>query len=167
MLDEALRIESGPVSIRWPKTPAVQAADGEVGSGLKARCARRGSGEVAILAVGKMLAAALEAGEALDATVWDVRVCKPLDVEMLRDAARHSLVVTVEDGIVVGGVGSQIHESLAALEESRACAPVLVLGVPAQFIPHAKPDRILADFGLDGPGITAATQKALAARSRA
>jgi len=168
MLEEAMRLSDGPSVIRWPKTPAVQAAPGEVGSGLKARCARRGAGDVAILAVGKMLAAALEAAEELDATVWDVRVCKPLDVEMLVDAARHSLVVTVEDGIVVGGVGSQVHEALAALDEARIAPPTLVLGVPAQFIPHAKPDQILAELGLDAAGIVASTQKALAAaRSRA
>ena len=95
-------------------------------------------------------------------------MCKPLDAAMLRDAASHSLVVTVEDGIVVGGVGTQIHEALCSLDESRVAPPVLVLGVPAQFIPHAKPDRILAELGLDAAGIAASAQKALAAaRSRA
>jgi deoxyxylulose-5-phosphate synthase len=43
------------------------------------------------------------------------------------------------------------------------CPPSIVLGTPSQFIPHGKPDRILADLGLDGPGIAAAALKALAA----
>jgi 1-deoxy-D-xylulose-5-phosphate synthase len=165
MLEEALRIESGPVAIRWSKTPARQVDPADVGTGLTARKVREGDGEVAILAVGKLVAAAEEAAEALGATVWDVRVCKPLDPAMIADAARHRLVVTVEDGIVVGGVGSQVQEAIAALDEGRGAPPVLVLGVPAQFIPHGKPDQILAGLGLDAAGITAATQKVLAARA--
>ncbi|HUS61635.1 MAG TPA: hypothetical protein VMY34_05520, partial [Acidimicrobiales bacterium] len=87
----------------------------------------------------------------------------PHDVDRLSDAGRHGLVVSVEDGIVVGGIGSQIVEGIAGLRESRECPPAIVLGTPAQYIPHGKPDRILADLGLDGPGIAAAALKALAA----
>ena len=163
MLRDALAIESGPVAVRFPKTAARQVPFEQVGSGLKARLVRRGSGDVCVLAVGKMLEAAEDAAEALDATVWDVRCCKPLDREMLADAARHALVVTVEDGITVGGIGSQIAEGIASLEESRQAPPVLVLGTPAAFIPHGKPDQILAELGLDAPGIVAAATKALGA----
>jgi 1-deoxy-D-xylulose-5-phosphate synthase len=171
MLGEALAIDTGPSAVRWPKTAARQVPADQVGSGLRARKVRSSDeGEVCILAVGKMVAAAEQAAELLDdsgaaATVWDVRVVKPLDPAMLADAARYRLVVTVEDGIVVGGIGSQIAEAVAALDEGRQGPPVLVLGIPATFLPHGKPDQILAELGLDAPGIAAATAKALAAQN--
>jgi 1-deoxy-D-xylulose-5-phosphate synthase len=171
MLDEALRIDSGPSSIRFPKTTARQVPPDQVGSGLKARQVRAGTGEVAILAVGKMLeaaegaAAALEAEHGVSATVWDVRVCKPIDPAMLRDAARHRLVVTVEDGVRIGGVGSAIAMGVAEQAEDHVSPPVVVLGTPAEFINHGKPDQILAELGLDAAGIAAAVVKARATTS--
>ncbi len=79
MLHEALAITTGPVAIRWPKTPAVRAD--VTGSGLTARHARTGS-DVCLLGVGKMLAACEEAADLLQwdgisASVWDVRVATP------------------------------------------------------------------------------------------
>jgi 1-deoxy-D-xylulose-5-phosphate synthase len=88
-------------------------------------------------------------------------VVKPLDVDMLVDAARHDLVVTAEDGIVVGGIGMQVVEGIAGLSESREAPRSVVLGTPAQYIPHGKADRILADLGLDAQGIANAAMKAL------
>ena len=169
MLVEALSITTGPSALRWPKTEARSVPADQVGRGLEARRVLEGDGEVVILAVGKMVAAAEEAAailaeQGIAATLWDVRVVKPLDPAMLADAAQHGLVVTVEDGIKVGGIGSQIAEGIAELTEHRRCPPVLVLGVPAEYLAQGKPDRILADLGLDGPGISAATAKALAAR---
>jgi 1-deoxy-D-xylulose-5-phosphate synthase len=108
-------------------------------------------------------AVGLLAEQGVSATVWDARVVKPLDVDMLADAARHRLVVTVEDGIVVGGIGMQMVEGIAGLSASRQAPPSVVLGTPSQYIPHGKPDRILADLGLDAAGIAAAALKALAA----
>ncbi|MDP9454149.1 MAG: hypothetical protein M3P97_12410, partial [Actinomycetota bacterium] len=61
----------------------------------------------------------------------------------------------------------QIAEGIAERTESRQSPPVLVLGVPAEHLPHGKPDRILAELGLDGPGIAAATAKALSAAGHA
>ncbi|HET7522580.1 MAG TPA: 1-deoxy-D-xylulose-5-phosphate synthase, partial [Acidimicrobiales bacterium] len=90
MLETALQL-SGPASIRWPRTAARHVAQDQVGSGLQARLVRRGDPEqndsVCILAVGKMLEAAEEAAEILaadgvDATIWDVRVIRPLDPAM-------------------------------------------------------------------------------------
>ena len=121
MLHDALELD-GPSVIRYPRGAARQVGDDEVGRGLKARLAHRATGaavpEVCILAVGKLLAAAEAAASALEAegvrcTVWDVRVVKPLDPEMIADAARHPLVVTVEDGIREGGAGSRIVDELA------------------------------------------------------
>jgi len=167
MLTEALSITTGPAAIRFPKGPAPHLAPELVGSGLRARRVQEGDGSVAILAVGKELVAAEEAAALLlaehgvGATVWDVRVAKPLDEAMLRDAAGHRLVVTAEDGLRVGGVGSAIAAGLAELTETRVSPPVLVLGTPSEFMAHGKADRILADLGLDGSGVAAATAKAL------
>jgi 1-deoxy-D-xylulose-5-phosphate synthase len=168
MLETALGL-SGPSSIRYPKTAARHVPPDQVGSGLAARKVRTGDGQVCLLAVGKMLEAAEEAADILvadgiEATVWDVRVVKPLDPMMVTDAGRHGLVVTVEDGIRVGGAGSLIVDAIADLHETRSSPPVLTLGVPTSYIPHGKADLILTQLGLDGPGIAAATAKALPRR---
>ena len=164
MLTDAVALD-GPAAVRFPKGSARVVDDTQLGTGLSARKVRTGSG-VCLLAVGKLLADTEAAADALaeegiDATVWDVRVCKPLDPHMLADAATHPLVVTIEDGVRVGGVGSSIAESLSDLEEGRACPPVLQLGIPDAYIAQDKPDRILRDLGLDAHGIAAATLKAL------
>jgi 1-deoxy-D-xylulose-5-phosphate synthase len=165
MLREALSL-SGPAVVRYPKTPARHAAPGEVGSGLSARLVRRGDGSVCVLAIGKLLEAAEEAlkllsDEGVEATLWDVRVVRPLDPVMVADAGKHSLVVTVEDGIRSGGAGNFIADAIADLNARRQSPPVLNLGIPTSYIPHAKPDRILGQLGLDGPGIAASIFKAL------
>ena len=173
MLHDALDLcTDGPAAIRWPRTMPPDVPPGEAGSGLSGRKVRNG-GDVCILAVGKMLAAARTAAESLaaegvEATVWDVRVVKPLDEVMLTDAARHPLVVTVEDGYREGGAGSLVAARLAELEAvsgrpgSRTPPRVANLGVPVQHIPHGKPDDILASLGLDGPGIATSVRRLLA-----
>jgi 1-deoxy-D-xylulose-5-phosphate synthase len=165
MLDTALEL-SGPASIRYPSGTARSVGPDQVGVGLSARRVRAGDGTVCILAVGKMLEAAEEAAEILahdgvDATVWDVRLVRPLDPQMIADAGRHGLIVTVEDGVRIGGAGSLIVDAVADLTETRVSPPVLVLGVPTSYIPHGQVDAILRQLGLDGPGIAAATAKAL------
>jgi len=168
MLADALALE-GPSVIRFPKTPARQSGPGTVvGSGLCARPVRHGDGSVCLLAVGKMVEAAEEAAaklaaDGLDVTVWDVRVVSPPDLAMLQDAAAHALVVTVEDGIRVGGAGSFLVDAMVGLTDlERPVPPVRVLGVPRRYIPQGKPDGILADLGLDGPGIADSIARALA-----
>ncbi len=160
MLHDALDLCTGPATIRWAKTAAPSVSDDEVGSGLSARKVRQGR-DLCILAVGKMLDAAREAADALAAdgietTVWDVRVV-PLDPEMLADAATHPVVITIEDGVGEGGVGSMIANALPA--------KVRVLGTPVAFIPHGKPDAILAELGLDATGLEREA-RALMATSR-
>ena len=163
MLHDAVSLtDSGPVAIRYPKGAARQVSNDEVGSGLNALQLRRGSGTVAILAVGKMVAAALKAADVLaergvKATVWDVRSCAPLDPAMCADAAKHERVITIEDGIREGGVGMSIAANIS--EISGTCR-VESLGVPTKFLPHAKPDRLLAQLGLDADGIIKAYDSA-------
>jgi 1-deoxy-D-xylulose-5-phosphate synthase len=146
MLREALSITTGPSALRWPRTEARQVPPDQVGSGLQARQVRGADRpDVCILAVGKMVeaaeeAAALLAERDLDVTVWDVRLVKPLDRQMLVDAARHGLVVTVEDGIREGGAGTAMADAIAGLDERRTSPPVLVLGTPVDYIPHGDPD---------------------------
>ena len=167
MLDEALSITAGPSAVRYPKGSARQVPADEVGTGLKGRLVRRGE-HVCVLGVGRMVEAAEEAarvleGQGVSATVWDVRVVKPLDPEMIADAASHQLVVTVEDGVRQGGAGTAIADAVASTVDGRPAPPVLVLGVPDRYIPQGSPASILAAIGLDGPGIAASVIGALEA----
>jgi 1-deoxy-D-xylulose-5-phosphate synthase len=90
-------------------------------------------------------------------------VVKPLDPEMIADAATHPLVVTVEDGVRQGGAGTAIADAVAGLVEGRPSPPVVVLGVPDRYLAQASPASILAAIGLDGPGIAASVIGALEA----
>ncbi len=160
----------GPVMLRFPKGAAIAAADigvtpGDV-DGLAARQLRDGS-DVCVLAVGDRVGAAMDAAEQLqeadiDASVWDVRSVRPADGRMLAAAAEAPLVVTVENGVVGGGAGTELTDRIVELAGVRHAPPVLRLGVPSVFLPHGKPDRILAELGLDGAGIAATTRKVLA-----
>jgi 1-deoxy-D-xylulose-5-phosphate synthase len=166
MLATALTLD-GPAVIRFPKGVGRQVTPEEVGSGLTAKLWRRSeSREVALIGVGKMLTSALAAADVLaadgiEATVWDPRVVKPLDPAMLDDAATHRIVVTIEDGFRIGGIGSTIA---AALSEFTEDAPtVITLGVPDAYIPQATPGAIHARLGLDGLGVALTVRSALAA----
>ena len=157
MLHDALELcVDGPAAIRWPKTmPVDDPTDDEHGSGLSARKVRSGH-DLCILAVGKMLGAARDAArlladDGIDASVWDVRVVKPLDEEMLADAAHHRLVITVEDGYRDGGVGATMADRVRELTDGVVATEVM--GIPTTYIPQGKPDEILAGFGLDAAGI--------------
>jgi 1-deoxy-D-xylulose-5-phosphate synthase len=116
-----------------------------VGKGVVVRKGKR----VAILAFGAMLKPALEAGEALDATVVNMRFIKPLDTQLISEISKdHDLLVTVEEHQVMGGAGSAVCEALTKGQNR-----VLLLGLPDRFIDHGDPGRLLASVGLDGEGI--------------
>ena len=169
-LRTAVSLTGGPSTIRYPKGAARQVPADQVGSGLNARKVIDAgpTANVCILAVGRMLEAAEEAAATFAAargvrvTVWDPRVVKPLDVAMIADAAHHMLVVTVEDGLRDGGVGSAMADAISAhrVESGHEAGPVVVLGTPTRFIPQAKPAQIIADLGLDAAGIFASLVKA-------
>lgn len=158
--DAALLADDGPVTIRYPRGSAHRADPSEVGRGIAARQVHTADdAEVCILAVGRTLADAVAASgklaaEGIASTVWDVRCCSPLDADMIADASRHRRVVTVEDGIAAGGVGSAIADALRANDGSSP--DIRVLGLPTQFLAHGSPDDILARHGLDAAGIAAA-----------
>jgi len=162
MLHDAMTLSSsGPVVIRYPKGTARSVGAGAIGSGTTSHTLASGDGRIAILAIGKMVGAAEKALESLtaagiNATLVDVRCCAPLDPAMISLAASHTAVLTCEDGILDGGIGASIATAIHALNHATR---VESLGVPTQFIPHNKPDVILARFGLDAAGITAAATR--------
>jgi 1-deoxy-D-xylulose-5-phosphate synthase len=165
MLSEALSRSDGPSVIRYAKGSARRVPADQVGSGMSARLVHEGD-DVCILAVGKLVQAAEEAAalleaEGIRATVWDVRVVKPLDPAMIADASGHPLVVTVEDGIREGGAGTAIAGAIADAQPGRPGPPVVVLGVPDRYLPQAKPAAILASLGLDAAGIAATVRESL------
>ena len=122
-------------------------------------CRREGE-KIAILAFGSVVSAALLAGEALNATVADMRFVKPLDVALVQDLARrHTLLVTVEENVVMGGAGSAVLEAPTALNLT---VPTLQLGLPDTYVEHGDPALLLADCGLDAAGIEAAIRARLA-----
>ena len=125
----------------------------EIGKGVMRRRGR----DVAFVAFGSLVAPALAAAEALDASVADMRFVKPLDVDLLRDLARsHRLLVTLEENAVAGGAGAGVAETLAELGID---VPVFHLGLPDRFIEHGDPVRMLADCGLDASGIERAVRQ--------
>jgi 1-deoxy-D-xylulose-5-phosphate synthase len=146
----------GPSAVRYPRGAALGETVQETTAIPVGRAEVRRSGKrVAILAFGAMLKPALEAGEALDATVANMRFVKPLDVGLVQELAKtHDLLVTVEEHQVMGGGGSAVCEALSGSKK-----PVLLLGLPDRFIDHGDPGRLLASVGLDAPGI----QKAITA----
>jgi 1-deoxy-D-xylulose-5-phosphate synthase len=174
MLSDAISLaDTGPVAIRYPKGLARNVDENDIGSGLQARKLVDGTTKrVCILAIGKLVGAALEAAETLkasntDVTVWDVRSCAPLDPAMIADAMQHDIVITAEDGIRDGGIGMTIQsminsESLTSSGHKRP--NVHVLGVPTTFVPTAKPQVILHQMGLDAQGIVGTVLNMLGAK---
>jgi 1-deoxy-D-xylulose-5-phosphate synthase len=139
--------QDGPVAVRYPRgagagvatEPGLAALPFGKGEIRRARAggpdgSRKG---IAILAFGTLLYPALQAAEKLGATVVNMRWVKPLDVELLlKVAAEHEALVTVEEGAVMGGAGSAVGE---ALQAAGIVMPLLQLGLPDVFIEHGDP----------------------------
>lgn len=149
----------GPVAVRYPRGqgPKVLPDTTEMlalpmGKGMVRRVSKAEAGKkVALLAFGAPLQQALEVAEPLDATVADMRFVKPIDKELiLRLAAEHDLLVTLEDNAIQGGAGSAVLEVLA---EAGVATPVLTLGIPDRYIEHASQAQQYCDCGLDGQSI--------------
>jgi 1-deoxy-D-xylulose-5-phosphate synthase len=173
MFHDAFEMSGGPIAIRWPGTTARMVGEHEIGHGLAARravaLADHAEPELCLIGVGPLLeaceqVAARLAADGIGVTVWDPRAVKPLDPELITDAARHRLVVTVEDGIAVGGVGATVADqvSAAALAAGADRPPyVRTLGIPDHYIPQGKPEAILSSLGLDADGIEATARQLL------
>jgi 1-deoxy-D-xylulose-5-phosphate synthase len=152
----------GPAMVRYPRGSGpgavVQPEAGVLPIG-KGEILRQGRG-TALLALGSRVMPALQAGDALDATVVNMRFVKPLDEDLiLRMAASHRLLVTVEENAIAGGAGSAVAELLAARGVEVRC---LHLGLPDRFIDQASHEEQLTVCGLDTPGIEAAVREACA-----
>jgi 1-deoxy-D-xylulose-5-phosphate synthase len=163
MLHTGLTID-GPSSVRYPRgagsgvETVKHLAALPIGKGVVVRESGKQAGHrIAILAFGTMVAPSIEAGDALDATVANMRFVKPVDDELIRQLAEtHDMLVTIEEGCVMGGAGTACVESLLASGLSR---PVLQLGLPDRFIDHGDPVKLLSACGLDAAGIAASVRQ--------
>ena len=121
----------------------------EVGKG---ECLKEGK-DVAIIAVGTMAGVALRSAEESkrSVAVYDLRYVKPLDEELIIYIARHfERIITIEDGIIRGGVG----ESIAALLARNGLIPKIVnLGIDDYFVEHGKPSELYAECGYDSQSL--------------
>ncbi len=154
----------GPAAIRYPRGVGIGAAVDTSLTPLpmgKGEVRRKGR-QVAILAFGTMLAPSLGAAESLNATVANMRFIKPLDVALVAElAATHDLIVTVEEGCIMGGAGSAVAEAMAA---AGIVKPLLQLGLPDKFIDHGDAQQLLAQCGLDAAGIAASIRQRIHAQ---
>ena len=152
----------GPASVRYPRGKGVGVPIDTTLESLpigKGRVCRDGR-QTAILAFGTVLASALEAGEKLNATVVDMRFVKPLDEQLILElAASHELLVTVEEGCVMGGAGSAVNEFL---QQQGLYTSVLNQGIPDRYIEAASHSSQLEECGLDAGGIQIAIEQRLA-----
>jgi 1-deoxy-D-xylulose-5-phosphate synthase len=162
MLYTAFQLDT-PAAVRYPRGtgPGVEIRKQMQVLPLGKGELRRQGARIAILAFGSMLKPAFEAAEELDATVANMRFVKPLDADLVRQLAReHELLVTVEEGTVMGGAGSAVAECLAAAGLTR---PLLHLGLPDRFVDHGDTAVLLAEIGLDKAGLLGAIRSRLAA----
>jgi 1-deoxy-D-xylulose-5-phosphate synthase len=155
-----------PFSIRYPrgngvmtewKTPFQKI---EIGKGRKVKDGK----DLAILSFGPIGNTALSAIEKLEAegksvALYDLRFVKPLDEEMLHEVfAKFNKVITIEDGCIMGGVGSAVLEFMS---EHGYSAQVKRLGIPDKYIEHGEPIELWAECGFDEAGIIAASKELL------
>ena len=164
MLYTALQTD-GPVAIRYPRRAGLTLTDNFVYSPIplgKSELVAEGK-DTAIIAVGSMVAPALEAARLLkksgiDCTVVNARFVKPLDQEqILKLLATHSKFVTVEENAIAGGFGSAVGEFLA--RQGITGVRLKNLGIPDQFIAHGPIEVLLNLCGLDAEGIYRAVQE--------
>ncbi|MDX6719382.1 MAG: 1-deoxy-D-xylulose-5-phosphate synthase [Solirubrobacteraceae bacterium] len=157
MLRTALLHEDGPVALRYPRgqgsgvpLPAV-AMPIEIGTG---EILREGDGKVAIVGYGSGVARGLEAARLLDehgidATVADARFAKPIDAALMAQlAAEHELLVTIEEGVLAGGFGSAVWETLNDVDLLRA--RILRIGLPDRYVTHGTPAMLYEEVGFTG-----------------
>ncbi|MEE8413064.1 MAG: 1-deoxy-D-xylulose-5-phosphate synthase [Dehalococcoidales bacterium] len=153
-----------PMAVRYPRNSGLGV---ELDTELhiipvgKGEILRHGE-DVAILALGTMVAPALEAAQqmasnGIEATVVNARFAKPLDVELISElAGRIKCIVTVEENALNGGFGSSVVSFLqeAGINDVR----VKSIGLPDEFVEHGPQAILRAKYGLDARGITEQVQ---------
>lgn len=150
-LREALEVDDAPTVVRYPKgavsseLPAIERLEDGVDV-----ISRAEAQDVLLVGIGPMVHLAVEVAERLraqgiGATVIDPRWAIPVQPSIVDLAREHRLVITIEDGIRVGGVGTRVRQ---VLREAGVDTAVDELGLPDEFIPHATREEIFADAGL-------------------
>ncbi|MBB2976983.1 1-deoxy-D-xylulose-5-phosphate synthase [Microbacterium endophyticum] len=150
-LREAVEVNDAPTVLRFPKgsvgeeIPAIERL--EDGVDVLARSKTR---DVLVIGIGPMAHVAVDVARRLEAqgigaTVVDPRWVIPVQPSLVELSAQHRLVITIEDGIRVGGIGTRIRQ---VLREAGVDTAVDELGVPDEFIAHASREQILDDAGL-------------------
>ncbi|GAB2837581.1 1-deoxy-D-xylulose-5-phosphate synthase [Microbacterium insulae] len=150
-LHEAVLVDDAPTVIRFPKgpvspeLPAVERLDDGVDV-----LVRSDAQDVLVVGIGPMAHTAVEVArrlraQGIGATVVDPRWVIPVQPSIVELAASHRLVITIEDGIRVGGIGTRVRQ---VLREAGVDTAVDELGVPDEFIDHASREEILEDAGL-------------------
>lgn len=159
-LDEALAVDDGPTAVRFPKgalpqdLPALRRRGGVDVLAHTADSSESGA-DVLVVAVGPFASIGVDAAERLrmqgiTATVVDPRWVIPVPEAVITLAADHSMVVTIEDGGVHGGVGSGVCEALRRRELDVPCRDI---GVPQEFLDHASRDEVLTDIGITAEAV--------------
>ena len=156
-LNEAIEISDGPTVIRFPKgsvsqeIPAVRRLADGVDVLLESPAK-----DVLILTVGSMAQMGLQvakmlADQGIGSTVIDPRWVIPVPESVVELASKHRLVVTIEDGIRVGGIGTRVRQDLRAAQVDTALSEI---GLPDEFLEHASRDEILDRVGLNAQDIS-------------
>jgi 1-deoxy-D-xylulose-5-phosphate synthase len=150
-LAEALEVRDAPTVVRFPKgsVPPELPAIERLPDGVDV-LARGDGDDVLLVGIGPMAQIAMEVAERLraqgiGATVVDPRWAIPVPESIVTLAAAHRLVITIEDGIRVGGIGTRVRQ---VLREAGVDTAVDELGVPDEFLAHASREEILRDAGL-------------------
>jgi len=156
-LNEAIEISDGPTVIRFPKgsvsqeIPAVRRLADGVDVLLESPAK-----DVLILTAGSMAHMGLQvakmlADQGIGSTVIDPRWVIPVPESVVELASKHRLVVTIEDGIRVGGIGTRVRQDLRAAQVDTALSEI---GLPDEFLEHASRDEILDRVGLNAQDIS-------------
>ena len=161
--------EDGPWSVRWPRDTVPEAVPhlSEIPP-LKPFTWEilKNGGDMVFLATGTMVSTSEEAAELLAAdgiraSVVNCRFLKPYDREVFEEMVRsHPLVVTVEEGQVTNGFGAYMSREIDGLDLAKR-PKVVTLGIPDRFVEHGSRGELLAEIGLDAPGVAAAARRAL------
>jgi 1-deoxy-D-xylulose-5-phosphate synthase len=159
LLHTALEYNDGPIAVRYPRGNAHSADEHLPFETLPIgipKVVEEGD-DVLLLAVGPMLAYALEAAKTLRAeghrpTVVDVRTVKPLNREAYEALfARHRAVITIEDNVLHGGYGTSVVLLLGEL--GRADLPIRHVSLPDEFVTHGEVPVLHRIHGMDAEGI--------------
>jgi 1-deoxy-D-xylulose-5-phosphate synthase len=178
MLRTALMYDRGPIALRYPRGAAVgvplpdRSAALEIGTGEILREASGASGPtVALLGYGTGVGKALEAAdiladEGIAVTVADARFAKPIDAGLVAQlAGEHELLVTVEEGVLAGGFGSAVWETLSESAASRA--RILRVGLPDRYVTHGAPKLLHEEVGYTGTRIAERVLEAVSQKTGA